>query len=173
MITYRRMKLSEIERIAEVDRTEHVAKAYRQIGDELEPFDVEWNAPPWSVPEMIEEWDLFLRDDCALWGAFDGERLVGFCGYRPNVAPGVGQFSLLHVSSTYRRQGIGRRLAETLFAHAKGEPITGLYLTATPTRGTVAFYGSLGFRPTDNPLPELLEMEPDDIHMVMALPTPG
>ena len=40
VISYRRMELSEIERIAEVDRTESVDKAYRQHGSELEIIDV-------------------------------------------------------------------------------------------------------------------------------------
>lgn len=171
MIIYRRLMLSEKERFAEVDRSERITEAYRQKGAELEAVDVDWDAPPWSLPGILEAWDPFLKEGCLLWGAFDAELLVGFCGYRPNVAPDTGQFALLHVSKAYRRQGIGRRLAEMLIDHVRGQGISYLYVTATPTKGTVDFYRTLGFRPTDNPLSELLDMEPDDIHMRMEFPT--
>ena len=45
MISYRRMKLSEQERIAEVDRSEHVTQAYRQSGADLDLVEVEWAIP--------------------------------------------------------------------------------------------------------------------------------
>ena len=61
-------------------------------------------------------------------------------------------------------------LAEMLIHHVQEQEIPILYVTATPTMGTVDFYRSLGFRPTDQPLPELLELEPDDIHMRMEFP---
>jgi ribosomal protein S18 acetylase RimI-like enzyme len=171
MITYRRLKLSEKERFAEVDRSERITEAYRQKGNDLETVDVEWDVPPWSLHEKLKEWDAFLKANCLLWGAFDGELLVGFCGYRPNIAPDTGQLTLLHVSKAYRRRGIGHQLAEMLMDHVREREIPVLYVAATPTRGTVDFYQSLGFRPTDKPLPELLEMEPDDIHMRMEFPS--
>jgi ribosomal protein S18 acetylase RimI-like enzyme len=167
MITYRRLNLSEKERLAEVDRSESITEAYRQTGSDLELVDVEWVVPPWSVQEILKEWDVFLKDDCLLWGAFDGDLLVGFCGFRPDIALNTGQFSLLHVSKAYRRRGIGHQLAEMLIDYVREQEIPSLYVTATPTKGTVDFYRNLGFRPTDMPLPELLEMEPDDIHMRM------
>lgn len=169
MITYRRLQRSEQERFAEVDRSERITQAYRQHGRELELVAVDWHARPWSLPAILREWAPFLQDDCVLWGAFDGDALIGFCGYRPNVAPGTGQFALLHVSNQYRGRGIGRRLAEALFAYAHAQGTTALYVTATPTRNTVDFYLGLGFEPTDDPLPALLELEPDDIHMRMTI----
>lgn len=170
MINYRRLQLSEKVRLAEVDRTERITEAYRQRGRDLEVMDVEWSVPPWSLQQILSAWDSFLQDECLLWGAFDGEVLVGFCGYRPDIAPGTGQFTLLHVSRLYRRQGIGRRLAGLLIDHAREQHVPTLYVTATPTRSTVDFYRSLGFRATDDPLPELLELEPDDVHMRMEIP---
>lgn len=171
VITYRRLKLSEKERFAEVDRSERITEAYRQNGTDLETVDVEWVVPRWSLHETLRGWDAFLTNECLLWGAFDGELLVGFCGYRPNIAPDTGQFTLLHVSKIYRRRGIGHQLAGMLIGYVQEQEIPNLYVTATPTRGTVDFYRSLGFRPTDKPLPDLLEMEPDDIHMRMEFPS--
>ncbi len=173
MIYYRQMELSEIERIAEIDRTEYVTKAYRQNGAELDLIDVEWDIGQWSAQEQLNEWDKYLQNNCVLWGAFEGDFLVGFCGYKPNIAPGMGLLALMYVSAAHRRQGIGRKLTEMLVEYGKEKQIASLYVTAEHTRGTVDFYSSLGFRPADRPLPELLEMEPDDIHMLMEFPGPG
>jgi len=42
-------------------------------------------------------------------------------------------------------------------------------VSATPSGPTVDFYRSRGFEPTDEPDPALFALEPDDIHMVLAL----
>jgi hypothetical protein len=53
------------------------------------------------------------------------------------------------------------RLANERFAR-------GLYVSSVPTDSAVGFYLSRGFRPTE-PLPELLALEPRDIHMLLPL----
>ncbi len=168
-ITYRRMDLSEKERFAEVDRTESVHQIYRQKGMNLEQIDVVWHIPQWSMDEELTEWQMYLQSNCVLWGAFDDFRLVGFCGYKPNAEPATGQLALLHISKSHRRQGVGRRLAELLIEYARTQGDRELYVTSSPTVGTVQMYRDLGFHPTDQPVPELLEMEPHDIHMRLTL----
>ena len=44
-----------------------------------------------------------------------------------------------------------------------------LYVSATPSESAVGCYRRLGFEPTADPIPELLELEPEDVHMVLAL----
>lgn len=82
-----------------------------------------------------------------LWGAFEGDLLLGFCCYKPDIAPGMGLLALMYVSAAHRRLGIGRNLTEMLVEHAKETQISSLYVTAEPTSGTVDFYRSLGFLP--------------------------
>lgn len=168
-IIYRSMDLSEQGRFADVDRTESIRQIYRQNGLNLERIDVDRDIPQWSMTEKLTEWNVYLQDDCALWGAFAGGMLVGFCGYRPNVEEETGQLALLHISRSYRRHGIGRRLAELLIGHAELQGDRELYVTSAPTAGTVDMYINLGFRPTDRPVPELMALEPNDIHMRLAL----
>ena len=40
-----------------------------------------------------------------------------------------------------------------------------IVVTATPSGNTVRFYLARGYQPMAQPLPELLELEPEDIHM--------
>ena len=44
-----------------------------------------------------------------------------------------------------------------------------MVVTATPTENTVRFYLSRGFEPMAEPLPELFELEPEDVHMHKVL----
>jgi hypothetical protein len=44
-----------------------------------------------------------------------------------------------------------------------------MVVSATPSTNTVHFYLGRGFEPTAEPLPELFELEPEDIHMEKQL----
>ena len=44
-----------------------------------------------------------------------------------------------------------------------------LYISATPSEGALRFYLSQGARLADPPDPELLALEPEDVHLVLSL----
>lgn len=44
-----------------------------------------------------------------------------------------------------------------------------MVVSATPSENTVRFYMGCGYRPTAEPVPELVELEPEDVHMRKAL----
>ena len=44
-----------------------------------------------------------------------------------------------------------------------------MVVSATPSLNTVRFYLGQGYAPMEEPLPELLELEPEDIHMEKPL----
>jgi len=44
-----------------------------------------------------------------------------------------------------------------------------MVVSATPSVNTVRFYLSRGFEPMAEPIPELHELEPEDIHMQKRL----
>ena len=47
--------------------------------------------------------------------------------------------------------------------------MSGTVVSATPSGTTVRFHLGQGFRPTAEPLAELLELEPEDVHLRKAL----
>jgi ribosomal protein S18 acetylase RimI-like enzyme len=178
MITIRRMQNSEIGRIAEIDRSQHVTKAYSVNRDgSLEPKDVDWHIPPWSmqgqhdhtVRAYIEGSQLILDCGGVLFGAFDGEPLVGFAIYRPDLSHNTAQFAYLYVSNNYRNQGIGSKLTQRVIHLAKEDGAKRLYVSATPSAPTVDFYRSHGFEVTQEIDQQLYELEPEDIHMDKTL----
>jgi hypothetical protein len=44
-----------------------------------------------------------------------------------------------------------------------------MVVSATPSVNTVDFYRRRGYEPTAEPLPELFELEPEDVHLEKRL----
>jgi predicted N-acetyltransferase YhbS len=73
------------------------------------------------------------------------------------------------VTKPWRRYGIGCALTNEVIRLARIEGAPRLYVSATPTRGTVDFYMRQGFVPVATPNERLFALEPDDIHMQRML----
>jgi len=176
-ITYRWMESCEVGRVAEIDRKEIIRKGYVYRDGELQKIDVVWDIPGFlvdgdgehSIAAQVE----FCRnhiDRCGcMYGAFDGERLVGVGVIQHEVRPNLTQLAYLQVSDGYRRRGIGSRITQELIYEAASYGAVKLYVSATPSNSAVGFYLSRGFSPVDTPIPELYELEPEDIHMIRVL----
>ncbi len=171
------MQNPEIERIAEIDRSEHITKIYINNDGSLEARDVDVQAPPWStdgrdehsVQARIEEWRPLLDDGSAMFGAFDDGNLAGVVIYRPNLSKDTAQLAALYVSKSYRGRGIGALLTDKTAQLARADGARKLYVSATPTAPTVHFYMGQGFDLTEEINQQLYELEPDDIHMIKTL----
>src|SRR5512143_161250 len=93
-ITLRHLPIGDIDRIAEIDRTEHVSVGYTARDGVLTAAPVDWNVPAWlttgdgphSVTGMINAWRPILENGGVLIGAFDGERLAGIAIVRYRLA---------------------------------------------------------------------------------------
>jgi GNAT superfamily N-acetyltransferase len=159
MITMRRMNIAELERIAEVDRSEHVTQYYVYQDGGLERKDVDWRVGRWSAGELeanLAAWRPLVDRGGTMFGAFEDADLVGFAIYRPHLTPDMGQFAVLYVSRDYRHQGIGATLTEEVVGLARADGARKLYVSATPSVSTVEFYRRHGFDVTSEPHPELL-----------------
>lgn len=176
MIDIKRMKSSDVDRIAEIDRSEHVKLGYTVRDGKLEAEAVDWQVPSWfedgpehSVPTMVEFLSPMVVQGATMLGAFDGDALVGVMVYRPRLTKDMGQLAFLHVSCGYRRQGIAARLTTECIRLARADGAERLYVSATPSESAVGFYQRQGFQLIDKPHPELYALEPEDIHMFMKL----
>ncbi len=146
-IKIERMDPSEIGRIAELDRSEHITREYIYQDGRLETRDIDIHVPPWytdgrpghSVQAKMAEWLALLTKEGVLLGAFDGTRLVGVGIYCPHLTPEMAQLAVLHVSSGYRGRGIGAALAREIEQLARADGFKKLYVSATPSVHTVDF----------------------------------
>ena len=98
-------------------------------------------------------------------GAFSGGRLVGIGVVVPHIRPVIAQLAFLHVSQDFRAAGLGSRLSADLELVVGRAGDIEIVVSATPSENTVRFYLGRGYRPMAPPLPELLKLEPEDVHM--------
>jgi GNAT superfamily N-acetyltransferase len=176
-VTYKWLDQSDLDLISEIDRSENITKSYLQRGRDLTIQDVDWQVPNWltngegnhSLEHVISFCSGHLRRGAVMLGAFTDERLVGVGLLQPNLRPSTAQIAFLHVSRLNRRFGIASRILKDLIKNTYEKGAKQIYVSATPTESAVGFYLHNGFRPTDKSLPELLSLEPEDIHMVKRL----
>ncbi len=173
----RPLETDELDRVGEIDRSEPIAALYVQDGVRLEVREGDRSAPGWD-PEGEGEhsvaaqrrWLRHLAGRGAVGlGAFEAGRLVGIGVVVPQLRPGIAQLAYLHVTNGRRARGIGRRLSDDLEQVAREAGAVSIVVSATPSLNTVDFYRRRGYEPMAAPLPELFELEPDDVHMEKAL----
>ena len=179
-VAYRPLERCELSRVSEINRTERIETLYVQRGSALEAVAGDFSAPPWrsdgagehSVAYQVAECERYVDAGGAAIGAFEDDRLVGIGVVVPHIRPGVAQLAYMHVSDGHRGGGIGARLAAELERMARDAGDTAMVVSATPSENTVRFYCGRGYEPTATPLPELFELEPEDVHLVKCLLPP-
>ena len=173
--SYRWMDPDEVVRVGEIDRSERIRTGYEYRDGQLVKMDVNWDTPSFlmegesehTVGAQIEFCRGHLQQNARMFGAFDDDKLVGLGLVTPNIRPGIAQLAYLHVSNAYRRLGIGARITQELIEEAIRWGAKKVYVSAMPSGSAVGFYRSQGFEPVDTPIPELFDLEPEDIHMMM------
>ena len=176
-IAYQRLVAADLVRIGEIDRSERIDTLYVQRGSRLEEKAGDWSAPAWfsegegehSVAHQRAECKRHLAAGGIALGAFADGQLVGIGVVTPHIRPGIAQLAFLHVSNAYRARGVGGHLSEELERLARDHGDTTMVVSATPSLNTVRFYRRRGFEPMAEPLPELYELEPEDVHMEKRL----
>ena len=111
-----------------------------------------------------------------VYGAFDGEKLVGFFSVESPKFGSKKQYvelTSLHVDYEYRGQGIGRKLFEC--AVSSGQSLGGkkLYISSHSSVETQAFYKAMGCVEALEFSPAALEKEPCDCQLEYPLDRVG
>jgi len=177
MVTIRSMDRSEVARIEEIDRSEHVTTNYVFDHGELRAESVDWRVPRWpptgdgfSVEHITAGVVTVLESGGTMLGAFDEtDALVGFAVLRYGLAEQMAQLDALFVSNGYRRRGIATRLLTRVVDLARADAADWLYVSATPSESAVGFYMSQGFHLAEEVNHALHLLEPEDIHLVRSL----
>lgn len=176
-VAVHRLARSELGLVGEIDRSERIDALVEQDGTELIVRAGRWESQPWdregdgehSVAAKRRELAGYLDAGGVVLGAFLAGRVVGIGAVVPELRAGVAQIAFLHVSREARGSGVGTRLTAEMEALARRAGATSCAVSATPTGNTVSFYRGRGYSPTAHPVPELVEQEPDDIHLSKSL----
>lgn len=159
----------------QIDRRELIEQLYVLAEGKLKMYEERFDMDGWPPGEAEQNAEVLAECfDRGGWfhGVFDGEILVALVAL-DNVLlqtdrPAL-QLKFLHVSRDYRGQGIASRLFRLACRHASAMGAQEIHVSATPSRNTVDFYLRLGCTLLERPDPELLRLEPEDIHLCHRL----
>jgi len=177
MIEFRKLGRTELSRVGEIDRREQIDVLYDQHGTQLVARHGDWSATAWdpdghgqhSVQAQVHALEHYVDTGGIALGAFAGGRLIGIGVVVPHLRPTTAQLAFLHVSAAWRATGVGTRLSEQLEQIARTAGDSDMVVSATPSQNTVRFYRGRGFQPMAEPVPELYDLEPEDVHMRKVL----
>lgn len=171
----RLIQRKEIEKVGDINRKEIVKQLYYYEEGNLIIKNVFIDDPGWT-PEEVETHikDLYTVYDLggSLYGAFKDDKMVGIIALGAKFIGSTKdqlQVTFLHVDEGYRSRGIGTRLMKKVIKKAIEQGAKKLYISATPSKNTINFYLGLGCQLTPELIPELFELEPEDIHLQLIL----
>jgi len=173
-----RFHAGEVDRVAAIDRSEHVDLQYRVVDGALQqvpPTITEvpaWDpagSGPHSVASEIAFCTSALESGGVLLGALDAERTAGLAIINPRFEPPMAWLAFLHVSRPYRRQGAAQALWSAAVEIALDAGADSIYVSATPTESAIGFYLRQGCRLAAPVHPDLFALEPEDIHLICAI----
>jgi GNAT superfamily N-acetyltransferase len=176
-VEIRRLARKELSRVIEIDRTEYIDLIYVQRGTDLVERHGNWSASAWdpdgngehSVEAQRHALEHYVDAGGIVLGALSDGRLVGVGAVVPHVRRAIAQLAFLHVSEAFRAAGIGSRLCDDLELMARRAGDCEIVVSATPSENTVRFYSRRSYELMAEPLPELWEFEPEDVHMKKML----
>lgn len=174
-LSYRDLEADELPLIAGIDRSEEIEGVYRVQDGQLVYSEQPHRAAPWTddeVAEHITRVRALLEAGGRVLSAWDGDQLVGFASLDSTGVGGdatVMKLDMLYVTATHRTHGIGRVLTQRLAEVARRRGARTLYISATPTRGTVNAYLHMGADLLETPDPKLFALEPEDIHLGLGI----
>lgn len=106
-------------------------------------------------PTTDHLFELFDRDDAALYVIEENGMIKGSCGIYPteNLPGGVAELVKYYISRDYRGKGFGKQLMELCESTAKELGYTMLYLESNDDfRGAVHIYEKIGYKWLEQPL---------------------
>jgi predicted N-acetyltransferase YhbS len=171
----RELTRSEVPYIWQINRRELIENIYYLEDGKLVLKPKHYNMRGWPTGEPERYTPILL--DCFdrgghFWGAFAGELLVGvvvlenrFIGSAKDTL----QMKFLHVSSNYRKQGLGKKLFFLAAEKALELEAKKLYISSAPSENTIDFYLNLGCVLATEINEELFALEPGDIHLEFNL----
>ncbi|RQO69100.1 N-acetyltransferase [Pedobacter sp. KBW01] len=172
-ITYSPLSLEELNKIAEIDRSENISEVYiykkgqlltEQVNETVTAFE------PAELAAIIEKQKHLKQGDGEVVGAFINHTLVGVASIE-NRKRGLRceycKMDILYVSNAWRGKKIGQHLVEEIKKVGRNYQAKKLYISATPTKASVDFYLKSGACLTKEIDQELFDLEPLDIHLEM------
>ena len=155
-------------------RRQTVTECWRKTGSDwkLVPNVYEENWSQVQCRETAEDMARHINLDQTGFGAFDGERIIGFATVSHRMFGAAARYVQLvcfQISKEYRRQGIGRKLFSLACEEARQLGADKLYISAHSSKESQAAYRALGCSFAEEINEELAAAEPFDVQLEYRL----
>lgn len=169
-VYFRQLDYNECERIREIDASQYIGKAWRDVDGVRQLIDINYQDP--DFPNGYENHLSALRETInshgSAIGAFLNEKLIGFCSVNSNIFGKKHKYVLLDqifISLNFRSKGIGKKLFLRSVIEARKLGADKLYICAGSSEETLAFYKALGCIEAEEINFELYEGDTRDIQL--------
>ncbi len=174
-IIYRRLTVEECERINEINPSQYVGRAWREVNGKRQLVEINYQDSDWpngyehhlsSLKETI------LHGGCA-FGAFESNgKLVGFSTINREFFGEKFNYILLDqlfITLEHRNRGIGKKLFMLCVEAAREWNAHKIYICAGSAEETIAFYFAIGCTEAVEINKELYEIDPRDYQLEFSL----
>jgi len=174
MIHIRTLKEDECHRIKEIDASQYIDKAWREVDGHRQLVAINYLDPDWpnGFQEHLDGLKDTLKNEGLVLGAFDGNTLVGVLSLKRPTFGRRNTYVLLDqlfISKNMRGQGIGHSLFFKAAETARLWNANKFYICAGSAEETINFYMTIGCQTVDELNQELYEQDPRDMHLEYAL----
>lgn len=173
-IQYHFLEYNECQRIREINASQYIGRAWRNVDGELCLVDINYHDPdfPEGFDNHLNRLQQTVKSNGIAVGAFSDNRMVGFSAL--NLSPFGDKYRYvlldqLFISLEFRRKGIGKKLFLLTASEAKKNSMQKIYICAGSSEETLAFYRSLGCIDAVEVNRELSDNDPRDIQLEYSL----
>ncbi|WP_315109466.1 GNAT family N-acetyltransferase [Clostridium intestinale] len=174
-LVYRKLSLEECECIKEIDPSQYIGKAWREVEGKRQLVEINYQDEDW--PNGYEYHISHLRETILNGGSAIGafnldNKLLGFATVNPQVFGEKYKYVLLDqlfITLDCRNKGIGKKLFILSTDEARKWDADKIYICAGSAEETIAFYFKLGCKEVEEINQELYEIDRRDYQLEFSL----
>jgi GNAT superfamily N-acetyltransferase len=174
-VIYRKLSIEECERIKEINPSQYIGKAWRELDGKLQLVEINYQDIDW--PNGYEHHITRLKETVltggSAWGAFDSNgKLVGFATINYQLFGDRYKHVLLDqlfITLEVRGKGIGKKLFMLCADEARKWKADKIYICAGSAEETIAFYFAIGCTKAEEVNEELYESDTRDFQLEFSL----
>lgn len=172
---FRNLDYKEIERIKEINASQYIGRAWRQVDGKRQLVKINYQDPDWpnGYENHLNNFKKTLEEGGSAIGAFDTDgKLLGFSTVNRTFFGEKHKYVLLDqlfITLEKRNCGIGKKLFMLSAKSSKEWKADKIYICAGSAEETIAFYKKIGCIETEELQQDLYESDPRDLHLEFDL----
>ena len=174
-IIYKELTVEECERIKEINASQYIGKAWREVNGKRQLVEINYQDLDWpnGYKHHYSNLKKTIINDGVAFGAFERDgKLLGFATINPYFFGKKFNYVLLDqlfISLEHRNKGIGKKLFMLCVDVARKWTADKIYICAGSAEETIAFYFALGCKESLEINEELYESDPRDYQLEFSL----